>query len=220
LPEAEAQESAGVLRSLPFAACFIYAPRGTGLLSTGGRALCQRVKTIDPLWVPRYAGCVAELYARARLFQRIFARDALLVPVPGSTAAGTAQWAAWQLAAAFRELGLASGVWAGLERQFPVTKSATAPLGERPTVRQHYASLSVGRVPKPRPQRVVLVDDVITKGRTLLAAAARLGCELPHADIKAFALIRTLGFVNRINCLLAPCEGFVYWAGGDARREP
>jgi adenine/guanine phosphoribosyltransferase-like PRPP-binding protein len=220
LPEAEARESAGLRRSLPFAACFIYAPRGAGLLSIGGRVLCQRVKTSDPLWVPRYAGCVARLYARARLFQRVFARDAVLVPVPGSVAAGTAQWAAWQLAMAFQQLGLAQGVWVGLERQFPVRKSATALPGERPTVWQHYASLTVGPIPKPHPQKVVLVDDVITKGRTLLAAAARLGGELPHADITAFALIRTLGFVNRIKCLLTPCEGFVYWTGRDARREP
>ncbi|MGO9804975.1 MAG: hypothetical protein ACLPQ6_08625 [Steroidobacteraceae bacterium] len=220
MTEAEARDSAGLRRSLPFAACFIYAPRGAGLLSASGRVLCQRVKASDPFWVPRYAGCVAQLFARARLFQRVFARDALLVPVPGSAAAGTAQWAAWQLAMAFRQLGLAQGVWVGLERQFPVKKSATALSGERPTFWQHCASLAVTPVPKPVPHRLVLVDDVITKGRTLFAAANRLGRELPQADITAFALIRTLGFVNRIDRLFAPCEGFVYWTGGDARREP
>jgi hypothetical protein len=66
----------------------------------------------------------------------------------------------------------------------------------------------------------VLIDDVITKGRTLLAAAARLRSELPLADIRGFALIRTAGFVHQIKCLEEPCHGVVRWAGGDARREP
>jgi adenine/guanine phosphoribosyltransferase-like PRPP-binding protein len=69
-------------------------------------------------------------------------------------------------------------------------------------------------------RRIVLVDDVITKGRTLLAAAARLRRELPHADIRAIALVRTLGFLSRVDRLLEPCQGLVYWSGGDARREP
>jgi hypothetical protein len=43
---------------------------------------------------------------------------------------------------------------------------------------------------------------------------------LPHADIHAFALIRTQGLVNHIEHLAEPCHGVVRWAGGDARREP
>jgi hypothetical protein len=214
------RNDAELRRSLRFASCFIYAPRGVGLLAVSARLLCQRAKASDPLWLPRYAGYVAELSVRDRLFQGIFARDALLVPVPGSAHACTARWAAWQLAMAFRELGLARAVWVGLDRQFPVRKSATAPTGERPTVWQHYDSLAVSSVPTPRPQKVVLIDDVITKGRTLLAAATRLACVLPNADVRAFALIRTLGFLERVDRLFAPCEGLVHWSGGDARREP
>jgi hypothetical protein len=68
--------------------------------------------------------------------------------------------------------------------------------------------------------RLVLVDDVITKGRTLLAAAARLRAELPLSDIRGFALIRTEGFVHQIKHLEESCHGVVRWARGDARREP
>jgi phosphoribosylpyrophosphate synthetase len=67
---------------------------------------------------------------------------------------------------------------------------------------------------------MVLVDDVITKGRTLFAAAARLRHEFPQLDIRAFALVRTLGFLSRLDRAFAPCQGVVYWAGGDTRREP
>jgi predicted amidophosphoribosyltransferase len=129
-------------------------------------------------------------------------------------------WAAWQLATALNELGLARGVWSGLRRTIPVPRSATALLGQRPTVRQHYESLTVEEKPCTPPHRMVLIDDVITKGRTLLAAAARLRDDFPHSDITAFALVRTMGFLRRVDRLVAPCEGFVYWMGGDARREP
>jgi hypothetical protein len=66
----------------------------------------------------------------------------------------------------------------------------------------------------------VLVDDVITKGRTLLAAAMRLQVDLPPAEITAFALVRTLGFIEQLQHLTEVCHGCVRWAAGDARREP
>jgi predicted amidophosphoribosyltransferase len=214
-------DGAWLRHSLSFASCYVYAPRGIGLLSASARLLCHRVKASDPLWLPRYVGCMVELMARERLFQLLFAREALLVPVPGSAPpSGHGLWAAWQLAVALRELGLGREVWVGLERRSPVRKSATALAGTRPSVRQHFESFAVAPPPGLLPNRIVLVDDVVTKGRTLLGAAARLRCELPHADVRAFALVRTMGFLSKLDRLLAPCEGIIQWAGGDARREP
>lgn len=189
-------------------------------MAEGSRTLCRRVKAVDPAWLPRYAGSVVKLVRRGRQFHALFVPEALLVPVPGSTPAATARWAAGQLAAALNEIGLGHGVWVGLERRSPVRRSAAAPAGERPTVREHYESFELARVPREVPSRIVLVDDVITKGRTLFAAALRLRDALPHADIRAFALIRTLGLVNRVDRLLAPCEGVVRWTGVDTLREP
>jgi hypothetical protein len=215
-----ARADATLRLSLSFASCYIYAPRGEGLLSAGARLLCQRVKASDPRWLPRYAGQVLELCARERPFAQLFAPDAWLVPVPGCRPTSTRSTAAFHLATAFHELGLARDVWPGIARRVAVTKSSTALLGKRPTVRQHYESFAVDAAPGSPVRRIVLVDDVITKGRTLLAAGARLRREFPHADIRAIALVRTMGFLHRVDRLLAPCQGFVYWAGGDARREP
>jgi len=207
------------LPGVTFTSCYIYAPRAEGWLAKASRELCDRVKSSDPLWLPRYAGFVYRSSLWDRYLAALFAPDAVLVPVPGSDCSGKAPWAALRLAVALSEVGFAQSIWRGLRRRYAVTKSATAPSAGRPTVQQHYDSFATVPLAKSL-HRIVLVDDVITKGRTLLAAAARLRSELPLADIRGFALIRTAGFVNQIKCLEDSCHGVVRWAGGDARREP
>jgi hypothetical protein len=206
------------LPSVAFASCFVYSPRGTGLVSQGSRLLCERIKRSDPVWLPRYAVTVLELAERHGRFRAVFAGAPVLVPIPGSEPT-TAPWTASYLAVALREFGLARATWIALQRRFAVRKSSLAPAGGRPTVQEHYQSFRV-TASSETPQKIILIDDVITKGRTLFAAAARLQAALPHAEIRGFALIRTLGRLQHLDRLIAPCEGVVYWAGGDARREP
>jgi hypoxanthine phosphoribosyltransferase len=67
---------------------------------------------------------------------------------------------------------------------------------------------------------VLLVDDVVTKGRTLLAAATRIHEAFPDAEVRAFALLRTVGFEPEVDRLLRPCVGAIRWRRGDAHRYP
>ena len=205
--------------SLSFVSCYVYAPRAVGVLAEVSRRICERVKTIDALWLPGYARIVYQATLCDPRLAALFAGDVTLVPVPGSARSGAVPWPAQQLALALSAVGLALPVWAGLRRQVGVRKSATAPSAARPSVRQHFESFAVG-APPGAIRRIVLIDDVVTKGRTLLAAAARLQTELPHADIRAFALMRTQGFVQHLGHLTESCHGVIRWAGGDARREP
>jgi len=178
------------------------------------------LKSGDPEWLPRYAGQVFQQVSRQRQFPGLFAKDVVLVPVPGSAPSTGVPWPAERLAIALTGIGLAGAVLVCLRRRFAVRKSATAFSGERPTVQEHYDSFVAIDGSPHQPRRILLVDDVVTKGRTLLAAAARLHEAFPNADMRAFALVRTMGFLPRLEHLLEPCEGVIRWAGGDARREP
>jgi orotate phosphoribosyltransferase len=86
-------------------------------------------------------------------------------------------------------------------------------------VEDHFRSLILGGPALPS-DNLVLIDDVVTKGRTLLAAAARLRQVFPGAQIRAFALMRTMSLSSEIDCLVQPCIGEIRWRRGDALRWP
>lgn len=193
-----------------------------------GRLLCARLKTLDPAWLSRLAaGVWLEARARKR-FAAVLGRCAVLVPVPGSGSASGADWAGERIAWCLKELELAGQVWPVLRRCRAVRKSAFAPAGARPSVLEHYESFAIEQTLEGGPGRgargaglqLTLVDDVITRGRTVLGAAARLREAFPGAQVRAFALLRTLARGEPLCRILDPCEGEVRWICGDARRLP
>jgi hypothetical protein len=219
----------GGCRGVAFAACYVYSPHGGGAIARGSRRLRVRLKQADPCWFPRYAARVRELVVRYRRFDGFFDSDVLLVPVPGSVAYAEGSFAVTErLAIELLKCGLGGGLWPAMRRRHAVRKSATAAAGRRPTVFEHRASLAVvAGAPVTRgfgdtriPRRLLLVDDFVSKGRTLLAAAATLQEALPEAEVRAFALARTLGYVPGLEHLVVPCEGEILWLDGDAWRTP
>jgi hypothetical protein len=209
-----------MIRGLIFASCYVYSPLGSNDASERSRLLRTLLKASDATFIFKYAGRVRQQVCDSSPLTGFFCPENVLVPVPGSTPrvarGGTA---AELLAKALLEVGLGRSVWTGLRRVRPVLKSATATPGSRPTVAAHYESFAVGPA-ESCPREVMLVDDVVTKGRTLLAAAARLQEVFPHAQIRAFALVRTMGFIPDVHRLLDPCVGEIRWKYGDAVRTP
>ncbi len=205
---------------VPFASCYAYSPRGVGAASVASRQLCLRVKNTDPEWLPRYVECLRDRGNAFEVCADIFRHDALLVPVPSwKPTADTEVWGASCLVTVLREMGIPGVAWKGLSRTRPLWKSSAAWPAERPTVKDHHDSLAVGHLSTP-PARIVLVDDVITRGRTLLGAAVRLRERFPVIEIHAFALLRTLSPGEEVERLLMPCSGRIAWTGRDARRTP
>jgi predicted amidophosphoribosyltransferase len=180
----------------------------------------ELLKAGDPSFMSKYALRVRQQAKDSPLWHGFFSATDVLVPVPRSTpyvAGGL--WAAEDLARALVKVGLGDAAWPGLRRVHAVRKSSTAAPSERPTVTLHYESFSIERSPT-EPEKILLVDDVITKGRTLLAAASRLHDAFPSAQIRAFALVRTMGLISGVEQLLDPCMGEIRWRAGDAHRSP
>lgn len=204
-------------REIRFASCYAYIP---GRVTPATSSLCSSVKN----------GNVRQLVSRAiRLdgdspgaspFANFFPAAAMLVPVPGSKPSAGRATASGQLALALLEQGLGQGIWFGLRRVKAVRKSGTAPPGARPTVRNHYDTMAVDEIDGSGTSHLVLIDDVVTRGRTLLAAALRLREVFPSADVRAFALLRTTGYSSDVGRSFLPCVGKIDWSGRDARRWP
>jgi hypothetical protein len=201
---------------LPYGACYAYSPKGESDVSQRSRLLCGRVKNGSPRWLKSYVAMVCQ----ERRFRDFFSERALLVPIPQyPTNSRVSLWVARRLAFTLQEAGLGGEVWTGLRRMRAVERSAVAWMWQRPTVQEHYRSFTVTPSSK-HPSEIVLIDDVITKGRTLVAAAMRVHEAFPAAVIRAFVLVRTMGFVRDVERLYDPCEGVVRWNGRDAYRDP
>jgi hypothetical protein len=209
-----------VIRSVEFAASYVYSPGGLRATSERSRLLRTLLKAGDQQLILRCAWRVHQQAAELPLFAGLFTPQDVLIPVPRSTPhVPGSTWVAEHLATALVREGLAGRTWSGLHRIRPVRKSATANAGRRPTVLSHYDSFAIDDSVEAL-ERIILIDDVVSKGRTLLAAATRVQEALPHAHILAFAMVRTMGLVPDVTHLVDPCRGHITWKAGDAHRNP
>jgi predicted amidophosphoribosyltransferase len=138
---------------------------------------------------------------------RCFSRSALLVPVPSSQVSKPATlWVPLLLARALVAEGLGRAYEPCLRRIETVPKSATSASKDRPTPQRHYESLAAGKLLFP-PDEILLIDDVVTRGATLLGAASRLAEAFPGARITAFAAMRAISERDEFKRILDPCIG-------------
>ena len=103
--------------------------------------------------------------------------------------------------------GLAGNSQPLIERTHPVRKSAYAAPGERPTAQEHFETFTVDDATAV-PRRVLLVDDVVTRGATFLGAASRIREGFPETEIRAFALVRTESY-GELTAIQDPREGHI-----------
>ena len=214
-----------MLSKITFASFLVYAPPGTSELSNRAKQFVRALKEERPIGSPAQspsdyaARRLAEELAHGTLAE-IFTTRPLLVPVPRSSLAVEGGiWPARNLAAALIAHGVGRNVLPCLQRIQAVPKSAFAATGLRPKPLDHYESIAVTPMVADRDE-FCLVDDVVTKGATLLAAATRLHEAYPNAKIVAFALVRTMGFVEDIERIVEPCIGTITRSGDEAVREP
>ena len=201
----------------PFASFLSYSPRGQSEEARQSKDVVmsikydrgniieysvKRMKEEHPSWLDDY-----------------FSDSVTVVPVPKSgLMKPNTLWVPRRICECLVQRGLAKESKELLERRVPVNKSAGSK--ERPTPQTHYDSLGVSR-DLYEPSKITLVDDVVTRGSTLIAAHLRLEEAFPNTEIRAFALVRTISDGTMFEEILAPCQGDILWRGGNSiERKP
>ncbi len=130
---------------------------------------------------------------RTPLGANLFDGSAMLVPMPNhGLRTKNGVWAAASLADVMVAEGLAASVVPCIERVTPIRKAAYCPPEMRPSPREHYDTMAVQSQGLLRDVlRIVMVDDLVTRGSTFSGAAVRLREAFPQASIRAFGLART-----------------------------
>jgi hypothetical protein len=214
-----------LLSELRFGSFLVYAPRGTSDVSRRAKQFVRALKEERLIGMPPQS---PSAYAALRLadelsvsiLETLFRDSPLFVPVPRSSLAVEGGiWPAYNIASALVRQGIGATILPCLERVKAVPKSAFAASGTRPKPIDHYESIRATKMVADR-ESLCLVDDVITKGATLLGAASRLHEMYPQATVSAFALVRTLGFVDDIGRIVESAVGMITLRGDEALREP
>jgi len=209
-----------LVSEVAYGALLAYSPRGHAEVSRRSQDVCYRIKGCDPVTLERAIQLLREHVAGNGVLSPLFGPKVALVPMPRSAPlVEGALWPAEVISRAIVQADLAGNVVPCLTRAAAVPKSARAPRGGRPLVSRHLASMTVQPMVGIA-ERVLIVDDVITKGSTALAAASRLAEIYPKADIRIFALVRTKGLVPDIDRILDPTTGVIKLAGDEGDRQP
>lgn len=208
-----------------FASHFVYCPPWTG--DEGGEHNVKSRRLVDSIKKE-----TRQAFGRWSIAERVrddlpptikaefLGPEATLVPVPGHAPlrGDFAHWSARDICREFVRVGLGQNWLPLVARGHRVTKSAFARPEDRPTFDDHFASftassrMDVGQV-------ITVVDDVITRGATMLAALERLRDVYPDRTVVGFALIRTMWRSN-LEAVIDPAQGGIRFWDGKTSRNP
>jgi hypothetical protein len=214
-----------LLSRVRFGSFLVYSPRGTTAASIESKGVCLAIKEDRTRWDPPIR-VIAHTVLRLRErfdttgLDSIIGPGVALVPVPksGLLMVG-ALWPAHRICEELMNGGLGSRIVPCLKRVEPVRKSATAAASDRPKADEHYRTMAAEATLDHTLARIAVVDDVITRGATLIAAVSRVKDVFPDADVGGFALVRTMS-VGDIAQLVDPAAGEIEVIDGESFRRP
>jgi predicted amidophosphoribosyltransferase len=213
------------LSQLEFGALLTYTPRGNtpkSLQSKKNMIALKRDQFVNtpPILVSDWIAKRIQEKITELPFGHFFRPNTILVPVPKSSLMQPdTLWVPERIAKAMVAAGIGKQVDTCLIRTKPVAKAASCVSSERPTAKQHYDSITVqGALSKP--DEIVLIDDVVTRGATLIGSANRLADAFPECRIRAFVAMRTISNPNDFQTVYSPCIGTIDLREGETYRKP
>jgi len=215
------------ISKIEFGSLLSYSPRGNSDTQCLSRSMMRALKNDEYLEFRSYQILMSDYIADGLKrditklpFADYFKVNPILVPTPNSSLnkSGTL-WVPQRLASALVRKGLGKKVVECLSRVTPLPKSATSFAVNRPKAADHYDSIGVKKI-LFEPDEILLVDDVVTRGATLLGAANKLADAFPNARIRAFTAMRTISNPQDFVKINDPCIGTITLVGDDTFRDP
>jgi predicted amidophosphoribosyltransferase len=214
------------LSQLKFGALLTYAPHGDSLETRHSKDVMFVLKRDGYVGKQKIlmSEWIAQTIQRRIIdlpFASFFQSNTILVPTPKSSLMKpNSLWVPQRIATALVRVGLGKDVSSCLVRNKAVPKAAFCAPSDRPTAAQHYESMGV-QGSLSNSDEILLIDDVVTRGATLLGAANRLAQVFPQSRIRAFAAMRTISNPSEFEKVYNPCIGTIdLWESGDTYRRP
>lgn len=186
-----------LLSELTVGSLLIYPPKGHLPGSEGAeraRSVMHKFKSARPDVLQALTNALRR--SADGVLSEVLGPDVVLVPVPGHAPippkAKSHNWASRDIAHAVCEAGLGSEVVTAVTRRVKVPKSAFTAPEKRPTAATHFESMALELdLVLQGADRITLIDDVVTRGATMLAAASLVSEACSGAKVGGFAVMRT-----------------------------
>jgi len=209
-----------LLSTISCASWLVYATRATDEDAKRVMNLILKIKTdrVDAATGTPLVRIVIERIAAglADDARAVFGGHPMLVPVPGaSLTKPNTVWPSRRVCEELVRQGLGDDVLAIVRRTTAVSKSAGS--AARPPLDQHVRSFTVQPSLVP-PSRLLVVDDVVTSGTTMMACAIKLAQAFPGVPVSGFSLARVQSAGNPTR-VLDPIIERVAIAGQRCKRE-
>jgi predicted amidophosphoribosyltransferase len=153
-------------------------------------------------------------------FKDIFInQDVDLVPIPKSSLmTKDSLWVPNKIAIALSNQGMGT-YFPCLQRIKAVPKSSCVNSKQRPKPIEHFNSVKIKELIN-QPKCIVLIDDIITRGSTLIECANVLKERYPKIPIYGFAIMRTISNPEEFKSIVDPCRGEININLNEAYRTP